>query len=80
MWLYTDNKEVQMTTVPDFKGRSVAQVSQAANTAGINVLLSGVSATTTGKATATRQSATPGQKVPKGTVITVEFTYADNIY
>lgn len=80
VWLYTDNKEVQMTTVPDFKGRSVAQVSQAANTAGINVLLSGVSATTTGKATATRQSATPGQKVPKGTVITVEFTYADNIY
>lgn len=80
VWLYTDNKDVQMTTVPDFKGRSVAQVSQAANTAGINVLLSGVSATTTGKATATRQSATPGQKVAKGTVITVEFTYADNIY
>jgi DNA helicase TIP49 (TBP-interacting protein) len=57
----------------------VAQVNQAAKVAGINVLLSGIS-TTGGTASAAQQSATPGQKVPKGTVITVEFTYADNIY
>ncbi len=79
VWLYTGDKNIQMTTVPDFSGRSVAQVNQAANTAGINVLLSGIS-TSDGRPTAARQSATPGQKVPKGTVVTVEFTYADNIY
>ena len=79
VWLYTDNRETQMTTVPDFSGRTVAQVNQAANTAGVNVLLSGISASS-GTPTATRQSAAAGQKVAKGTVITVEFTYADTIY
>ncbi len=79
VWLYTDESDVEMATVPDFTGRTVAQVNQAAKVAGINVLLSGIS-TTGGTASAAQQSATPGQKVPKGTVITVEFTYADNIY
>ncbi len=79
VWLYTDNRDVEMTTVPDFTGRTVAQVNQAANTAGVNVLLSGISASS-GRPSATRQSAKAGQKVPKGTVITVEFTYADTIY
>ncbi len=79
VWLYTDDSDVKTATVPNFEGRTVAQVNQAANTAGINVLISGVSAAS-GTPTASKQSATPGTKVPKGTVITVEFTYADNIY
>ncbi len=79
VWLYTDESETQMATVPDFTGRNVAQVNQAAQAAGINVLLSGIS-TTGGAASASQQSATPGQKVPKGTVITVEFSYADRIF
>ena len=79
VWLYTDNRETQKTTVPDFSGRTVAQVSQAANTAGVNVLLSGISAAA-GTPTATRQSVSAGKEVAKGTVITVEFTYADVIY
>ncbi len=79
VWLYTDDSEVAMATVPDFSKYTVAQVNQAAKNAGINVLLSGVS-TTGGVASASNQSATPGQKIPKGTVVTVEFTYADNIY
>ncbi|MBO5929206.1 MAG: PASTA domain-containing protein [Clostridia bacterium] len=80
VWLYTDEKDVQMTTIPDFSGRTVSQVNQAATTAGVNVLLSGISASATGRATAVRQSATPGRKVPKGTVVNVEFTYTDSIY
>lgn len=79
VWLYTDNRENITTTVPDFSGRTVAQVNQAANLAGVNVLLSGISAAG-GTPTATRQSVKAGQEVPKGTVITVEFTYADIIY
>ncbi len=79
VWLYTDESEVQMATVPDFTGRTVSQVNQAAKAAGINVLLSGIS-TGGGTASASQQSATPGQQVPKGTVITVEFTYSDSIY
>lgn len=79
VWLYTDESDVQMATVPDFAGKTVAQVNQAAKSAGVNVLLSGIS-TTGGTAIASQQSATPGQKVPKGTVLTVEFTYSDSIY
>ncbi len=78
VWLYTDESELVMATMPDFTGRTVAQVNQAAKAAGVNVVLSGIS-TTGGTATASQQSATPGQKVPKGTAVTVEFTYIDNI-
>ncbi len=79
VWLYTDASEEKSATVPNFVGRTVAQVNQAANTAGINVLMSGISATA-GTPTVTRQSVTAGTKVTKGTVITVEFAYPDNIY
>ncbi len=79
VWLYTDNRETQTTTVPDFTGMSVAQTTQAARAAGINVLLSGIS-TTDGTPAATRQSVKAGETVAKGTVVTVEFTYTANIY
>ncbi len=80
VWLYTADAVAQETTVPDFSGRTVAQVNQAANRAGVNVLLSGIRTTTGGTATSYRQSVAAGTKVEKGTVITVEFTYADNIH
>ncbi|MBQ1210898.1 MAG: PASTA domain-containing protein, partial [Clostridia bacterium] len=74
VWLYTENVEPEMTTVPDFMGKTVSQVNQLAAKAGINVVLSGIS-TGGGTAVASKQSATLDQKVPKGTVVTVEFTY-----
>lgn len=80
VWLYTADAETQMTTVPDFSNRTVAQVNQAANRAGVNVLLSGIRTNADGTATSSRQSIAAGTKVPKGTVVSVEFTYADNIH
>lgn len=74
VWLYTENNEPGTTTVPDFMGKTVSQVNQLAEKAGINVVLSGIS-TGGGTASVSKQSATAGQKVPKGTVVTVEFTY-----
>ena len=74
VWLYTENNEPETTTVPDFMGKTVSQVNQLAEKAGINVVLSGIS-TGGGTASVSKQSATAGQKVPKGTVVTVEFTY-----
>lgn len=79
VWLYTDDSDVKTASVPSFEGRTVAQVQQAAKRAGLNVRLSGISSGS-GTATAVSQSVTAGTKVAKGTVITVEFTYADNIY
>lgn len=74
VWLYTEGNEPETTTVPDFMGKTVSQVNQLAEKAGINVVLSGIS-TGGGTASVSKQSATAGQKVPKGTVVTVEFTY-----
>ena len=42
-------------------------------------MMSGVNASG-GRATASGQSKKPETEVTKGTVITVEFTYEDNIY
>lgn len=79
VWLYTDDSDLQMAKVPDFTGKTVAQVNQTAKAAGINVVLSGIS-TTGGVASASHQSTAAGEEIPKGTVVTVEFTYSDSIF
>ncbi len=79
VWLYTDDSDVKMTTVPDFAGKSLSQVNQAAKYAGLNVVVSGIN-TSGGVAKAAKQSVAAGESVPKGSVITVEFTYGDNIF
>lgn len=79
VWLYTDESELKTTTVPDFSGKSLSQVNQAAKKAGINVVISGIN-TSGGVAKAVKQSAEAGTSVPKGTVVTVEFTYDNNIF
>lgn len=79
VWLYTDDSELKTTKVPDLTGKSLSQVNQAAKRAGINVVVSGIN-TSGGVATAAKQSVQPGETVPKGTVVTVEFTYGDNIF
>ena len=78
VWLYTDDTETQTTTVPDFRGKTVAQVSQAASSAGLNVQLSGITAGG-GDPLSVRQSVAFGSKVPKGTVVQVEFIYEDTV-
>lgn len=79
VWLYTDASETEKTAVPDFNGLTLSQVKQLAKQKGLNVLMSGVNSTG-GVPKASRQSAEAGTEVAKGTVIKVEFTYADNIY
>ena len=74
VWLYTDDSEPETTTVPDFMGKTVSQVNQLAEKAGINVVLSGIS-TGGGTASVSKQSVEAGQEIAKGTVVTVEFTY-----
>lgn len=79
VWLYTDASEMKTVKVPDFTGMTVAQVKQRAKYLGLNVMMSGVNASG-GRPTASGQSKKPETEVTKGTVITVEFTYEDNIY
>lgn len=79
VWLYTDASKVQTVKIPDLTGKTVAQVKQIAKSYGFNVLMSGVSAAS-GTPTASGQSIEANSEVSKGTVVTVEFTYSDNIY
>ena len=79
VWLYTDETPTVTTTVPDFREKTVAQVNQSASSAGINVQLSGITAGD-GEPKSLRQSVAPGSKVPKGTVVNVEFIYEDTVH
>ena len=78
VWLYTDDSELKTTTVPDFSGKTLSQVNQAAKRAGLNVVVSGIN-TSGGVAKVTKQSVAAGESVPKGSVVTVQFTYENNI-
>ena len=78
VWLYTDDSELVTTTVPDFKNKTVSQVSQLASSSGLNIQLSGIAAGG-GDPKSIKQSIGAGQKVPKGTVVTVEFIYEDTV-
>ncbi len=79
IWLYTDETPTETATVPDFREKTVAQVNQSASAAGLNIQLSGITAGD-GDPKSARQSVAPGTKVPKGTVVKVEFIYEDTVH
>lgn len=73
--LYTDENSLSKTaTVPDFKDMTLAQANAAAVNAGLNIQLNGIGLGE-GEVKATGQSIAKGQKVPPGTVVTVDFVY-----
>lgn len=76
--LYTDDSEDITVTVPDFTGKTVTQVNTLASNLGLNVRLQGltVSGGTTAAVSST-QNVAAGKKVPKGTVVQVNFLYND---
>lgn len=60
-------------TVPDFRGKSVSQVNQLATDAGLYLLPAGTDKVNS-LVYATTQSIEPSIKVPRGTMVKVEFT------
>ncbi len=79
IWLYTDETPAETATVPDLREKTVSQVKQSASAAGLNIQLSGITAGD-GDPKSIRQSVAPGTKVPKGTVVKVEFIYEDSVH
>ena len=68
--LYTDDSEQKKTAVvPDFNGMTISQANEAAENAGINIIISG----SKNNATAYDQSVEKGKEVERGTVVTVSF-------
>ncbi len=78
--LYTDSAEVNRTAVvPDFKDMTLSQVNKAAADAGINILIKGLVSGAVGDPRVSTQSLAPETEVARGTVVTVNFIYADAI-
>jgi stage V sporulation protein D (sporulation-specific penicillin-binding protein) len=75
--IYTQQKKSTKVTVPDFSTMSVSGVNAEAANSGINVKFSG-SYKTSG-AYAYKQSVKAGEKIDKGTIVTVYFRYNDNV-
>ena len=70
--LYTDDASTAETvTVPELTGYSVSTVNSLAASYGLNISVSGM--TSSSSSVSTGQSIKAGEKVPEGTVITVEF-------
>ena len=68
--LYTDDSEQKKTAVvPDFNGMTISQANEAAENAGINIIISG----SKNNATAYDQSVEKDKEVERGTVVTVSF-------
>ena len=77
--LYTDTDEPESTvSVPDVSGKLSAAVKRLILGAGLNIKMEGaVSADSQNSAVAVSQSPSPGEIVPPGTVVTVEFRHLD---
>lgn len=77
--VYTEQGSVGETvTVPNFVGCTLSQANTLAAEYGLNLQIRGVTEES-GEVTATKQSIQDGQKVARGTIVTVEFVYQDNI-
>ena len=70
--LYTDGEKATKQEVPDFKGKTVSEVNEAAAYAGFNVAFEGTSLSDVG-VVAYSQSVKAGKKLPIGSTITVSF-------
>ena len=75
--LYTEDTEGELVTVPNLIGRTVTDVNSLAARLGLNIQLQGLVGGSNAAAVSNSQSIREGEKVPKGTVIKVNFVYND---
>ena len=75
--LYTEDTEGELVTVPNLIGRTVTDVNSLAARLGLNIQLQGLVGGSSAAAVSNSQSIKEGEKVPKGTVIKVNFVYND---
>ncbi|MCX7747682.1 MAG: penicillin-binding transpeptidase domain-containing protein [Clostridia bacterium] len=69
--LYTKKQQPSMVTVPDLKNKTISEATQALSRVDLNIKASGVG-------NVVKQNVAPGEKVPKGQVIDVEFKVKDD--
>ncbi|MGN0574761.1 MAG: penicillin-binding transpeptidase domain-containing protein [Ruminococcus sp.] len=77
VYLYTETNNTEYTEVPDFKGMTASWANDAASMYGLNFVATGAS-TERDDSVVSKQSIEPGAKVPKGTVVELEFMVYQN--
>lgn len=78
VYIYTDDSDKKMTTVPDFTGLTVNEAKSLAKTNNLNIEISG-NDISSGSVIADRQSDDKGVSVEQGTVITVTFKNTESV-
>lgn len=78
VYIYTDDSDKKMTTVPDFTGLTVNEAKSLAKTNNLNIEISG-NDISSGSVIASRQSDDQGVSVEQGTVITVTFKNTESV-
>ena len=69
--IYTDERDMETTTVPNVVGLTPSQANQILTNAGLNIRITGGAAENS-KAKVSSQDTEDGVEVPKGTVVTIE--------
>lgn len=77
VYLYTETNNTEYTEVPDFKGMTASWANDAAAMYGLNFVATGAS-TERDDSVVSKQSIEAGAKVPKGTVVELEFMVYQN--
>jgi stage V sporulation protein D (sporulation-specific penicillin-binding protein) len=77
VYLYTEENATEYTEVPDFKGMDASWANETAQANGLNFVATGAS-TERSDSVVSSQSIAAGTKVPKGTVVELEFMVYQN--
>lgn len=77
VYLYTETNTTEYTEVPDFSGMTASWANEAASMYELNFVAAGAS-TERDDSVVSKQSIEPGAKVPKGTVVELEFMVYQN--
>ena len=75
--LYTEKNNSSEVVVPDVRGMNAADANYTLTNAGLNMKITGASATGQGSAVVSAQTPSPGSKLQRGSPVSVEFSFSN---
>jgi stage V sporulation protein D (sporulation-specific penicillin-binding protein) len=78
--LYTEEQTGEQIEVPNVIGMTASQANATISNAGLNIKVVNDNSSSTGTAVVNKQTPEQGAKVNKGSVVTVQFKYSDDVH
>ena len=78
--LYTEEQTGEQIEVPNVIGMTASQANATLSNAGLNIKVVNDNSSSTGTAVVNKQTPEQGAKVNKGSVVTVQFKYSDDVH